>query len=111
MISNVSKCGGRMLALAISVLYSTFCICQTNPETLKLLRLQAEQGDVTVQHRLGVMYFQGDGVAQDYAEAAHWLSKAAGHGDVKSQAILGGLYEAGKGWRKITSKRPVGFAR
>ncbi|MEO0810898.1 MAG: sel1 repeat family protein, partial [Pseudomonadota bacterium] len=34
------------------------------------LRPLAEQGDADVQYVLGVMYYTGQGVAQDYGEAA-----------------------------------------
>jgi uncharacterized protein len=58
---------------------------------------RARKGDVTAQANLGVMYFKGDGVTQNYTEAAVWLRKAAEQGDVQSQYNLGILYDTGKG--------------
>ena len=41
----------------------------------------AEQGDAEAQYNLGVMYDNGQGVAQDYAEAVKWYRRAAEQGD------------------------------
>jgi TPR repeat protein len=37
----------------------------------------AEQGDPAVQNNLAQMYLAGNGVAQDFTEAARWLLAAA----------------------------------
>lgn len=39
---------------------------------LRLSRPLAEQGDATAQYNLGHMYHLGEGVPQDYTEAAKW---------------------------------------
>ena len=44
--------------------------CSIDPTTE--LRRRAEQGDAVAQLTLGVLYEDGDGVAQDYEEAAKW---------------------------------------
>ena len=46
---------------------------------------QAEKGNAFFQHNLGVMYFNGDGVAKDDSKALEWLRKAAVQGN--KQAI------------------------
>jgi TPR repeat protein len=43
------------------------------------------------------MYFNGKGVAQDYAEAVKWFRKAAEQGDAFAQARLGAMYILGQG--------------
>jgi uncharacterized protein len=43
------------------------------------------------------MYAKGDGVRQDYVEAAGWFRKAAVRGDPDAQFYLGALYERGDG--------------
>lgn len=43
-------------------------------------KFAAEQGDAAAQCQLGWRYLIGEGVPQDYAEAAKWLRKAAGRG-------------------------------
>ena len=44
---------------------------------LRELRPLAEQGDASAQFNLGFMYGTGQGVSQDYAEAARWFRLAA----------------------------------
>jgi len=44
---------------------------------LKEWRPLAEAGDATAQFILGGMYAKGQGVPQDYGEAAKWYRKAA----------------------------------
>jgi TPR repeat protein len=41
------------------------------------LRLQAMQGDVWAQFTLGEMFRKGEGVAQNYTEAARWYRRLA----------------------------------
>ena len=60
-------------------------------------RLAAEQGIASAQFNLGFMYRHGDGVPQDYAEAAKWYGLAAEQGNVKAQFNLGLMYAAGRG--------------
>ena len=43
------------------------------------------------------MYYNGQGVQQDYAEAAKWTRKAAEQGYAPAQADLGVLYWNGQG--------------
>jgi TPR repeat protein len=50
---------------------------------LKEWRPLAEQGDANTQHNLGLMYYNGRGVPQDYVQAHMWwnLAAAVGHKD------------------------------
>ena len=57
----------------------------------------AEQEDAEVQNKLGRMYFDGQGVPQDYAEALMWFRLAAEQGDAGAQNNLGVAYVNGKG--------------
>ena len=57
----------------------------------------AEQGVSKAQTNLGVMYENGQGVLQDYKEAAKWYRLAAEQGYAIAQYNLGGKYEAGQG--------------
>jgi hypothetical protein len=43
------------------------------------------------------MYYEGQGVPQDYAEAARWYRKGADQGDAMAEEGLGFLYTEGKG--------------
>ena len=60
-------------------------------------RAAAEQGDAQAQNNLGVMYEQGNGVAQDHAEAARLFRLAAEQGNAQAQLSLGIMYGNGKG--------------
>jgi uncharacterized protein len=59
--------------------------------------MAAEQGDAAAQFRLGLMYFLGQGVPLDHAEAWNWFRLAAEQGDVNAQAQLGTRYALGLG--------------
>ena len=63
---------------------------------LRELRPLAEQ-DAAAQFLLGLMYDEGRGVSQDYAEAAKWYRFAAEQGDADGQNLLGAAYANGKG--------------
>ena len=58
-------------------------------EVLRLWRSAAEQGHPGGQCNLGLMYENGQGVKQDYAEAVRWYRKAAEQGDADAQFNLG----------------------
>ena len=61
------------------------------------LEADATQGDADAQGTLGVLYYEGLGVPQDFAEAARWFRKSAAQGLAMSQYNLGYLYEQGRG--------------
>ena len=62
----------------------------------KLYRKAAEQGNADAQLNLGAMLDKGQGVAQDYAEAAKWWRRAAEQ-DSLAQRNLGWHYARGDG--------------
>jgi hypothetical protein len=61
------------------------------------LQERAEQGDASSQAVLAHMYLKGEGVPQDYTEAAKWYRKAGEQGVASAQAVLGHLYRTGEG--------------
>lgn len=61
------------------------------------LLTRAETGDVSAQMMLGDMFASGEGVPQDYVEAAMWYRQAAQRGIAKAQLSLGLLYSQGRG--------------
>jgi TPR repeat protein len=73
-------------------------------KAFKWYKMAAEQGHVAAQLNLGVMYHQGHGVKQDYAEAIKWYKKAADNNNSKAQLNLGILYDMGKGVEKDVVK-------
>jgi uncharacterized protein len=62
----------------------------------RLKSLQAEQGDANAQFKLGLMYYNGEGVPEDDAEAVKWYRKAAEQGLAGAQFNLGVMYAYGK---------------
>jgi hypothetical protein len=82
-------------------------------------RVSAEQGDAKAQVDLATMYYHGQGVRQDYAEAALWYRKAADQGNAIAQNAIGSMYyyangvpqdyaEAARWYRKAADQ---GYAR
>lgn len=64
---------------------------------LSLFQSLAEQGDARAQYQLSSMYFAGEGVAQDVAQAETWCRKAAEQGDPSAQVHLGWMCLKGTG--------------
>ena len=61
------------------------------------LKIYAEQGDVTAQFNLGLCYYNGWGISQDYEQAVSWWRKAAEQGLAEAQFNLGLCYYNGMG--------------
>jgi len=64
---------------------------------INILKPRAEQGYAAAQFNLGLMYDNGQGVAQDYKVAVKWYTLAAQQGDVDAQYNLGLMYAQGQG--------------
>ena len=64
---------------------------------LKKYKSAALKSDAVAQHKLGVMYVEGQGVIQDYAEAVRWFKLAAAQGIGSAQYNLGAMYANGQG--------------
>ena len=60
------------------------------------------------QDRIGRLYEEGWGVAQDYGEAMRWYRKAEARGEVAAQSSIGWLYENGWAWRGTMVRRCAG---
>lgn len=63
-------------------------------------RKAAEQGDPAAQFIMGLVYFDGRGVAQDDRQAEAWYRKAAEQGYASAQVNLGLMYFFGRGVSK-----------
>lgn len=57
----------------------------------------AAQRDPMAQYKKGIMYEKGQGMPQDFSQAAHWYRQAAEQGIADAQYRLGKLYTVGKG--------------
>ena len=61
------------------------------------VRPLAVKGDSTAQFQLGTLYYQGNGVKQDYSQAFLWYRRAAQQGNSDAQYSLGNMYLMGEG--------------
>ncbi len=68
-----------------------------NTHNLRGLRARAEAGNADSQLNMGGLFFKGEGVAQDYAEATKWFLLAARQGHAQAQFNLGMMYATGQG--------------
>jgi hypothetical protein len=84
----------RVIFLAATIL--TLLATSSLSADIKTLRKQAEAGDAKAQFNLGVAYFRGQGVPQDYKETVKWFRKAADQGLAEAQHNLGVAYAEGK---------------
>ena len=71
---------------------------------MKWLILAAESGVPKIQYDLGIRYFYGYGVEQNYIEAAKWWESSANAGIADSQYNLGLMYYRGIGITKDKNK-------
>lgn len=67
---------------------------------LREWRPLAEQGVVRAQFNVGLLYYDGKGVPQDYEEAARWFEQAANRGYTRGQYNLGEMYATGQGVKR-----------
>ena len=64
----------------------------------------AEQGRVSAQFNLGMMYAEGKGVPKGDTTSVKWFTLAAEQGDAFAQVNLGFMYQYGKGITKNEEK-------
>jgi TPR repeat protein len=64
---------------------------------LREFRNAAEQGLDVAQYNLGILYYSGNGVRQDYYRAYQWIRAAADQGHVAAMFNMGVLYFNGQG--------------
>jgi len=83
-----------VLAVLLAVATTGVLIGQTDVEDLKA---KAEQGHAQAQYNLALMYYRGQGVPQDDAEAVKWFRVAAEQGEATAQFNLGFMYLKGQG--------------
>lgn len=81
----------------------------------QLLLPLANGGNPLAQYRLGMMYYNGQGVPEDEKQSIYWWKKAAAQGYVEAMFQLGSAYLFGSQTAKFvpdpTAKRPHGTSR
>src|SRR5229473_6088037 len=70
---------------------------ETDQKPVEEVKAKAEAGDADSEYRLGLCYYNGEGVAKDFSEAVKWYRKAAEQGFAKAQGYLGRCYARGEG--------------
>ncbi len=83
-----------------SVQYSIDITEKNIENNINALKILAAGGDAVAQFNLGMCYADGQGVAQNYAEAVKWYRKAAVQGHAIAQNNLGVCYKNGQGVAK-----------
>ena len=67
-------------------------------------KVGAKGGYAVCQYQVGTMYYHGDGVDVDYAQALPWFEKAAAQDEPNAVGQLGCMYCDGEGatpsWRR-----------
>jgi TPR repeat protein len=66
-------------------------------ENAEYLQKLAEAGNMDAQNQLGLLYYDGRGVPQNFKQASVWFRKAAEQGHAGAQVNLGTLYSSGYG--------------
>lgn len=69
-------------------------------ERLPSIMARAKRGDTVAEVLLARLYSTGQGVPQNYYEAAKWFYRAADQGNGGAQYALGMLYNKGEGVRR-----------
>jgi TPR repeat protein len=87
----------RTLLIVLAV-----AVCTVAAEDLEALRKKALAGYAVAQYDLGWMYYGGNGVPEDYAEAVTWFRKAVEQGGAafwvsSAQYNFGFMYYYGQG--------------
>ena len=77
----------------------------------ELWRPLADKGDAEAQYRLGTLYAEGKGVAQNDATAMTWFKRAAEQGNALAQYNAGASYAAGLGVGKNEADAAKWFRR
>ena len=92
-----------LIALAISFGVVTSVLAEEHYRTT-MIKSEAKKGDVYGQLNLGLLYYYGSDVGQDYQKAHEWFLKSAKQGSHDAQVYLAIMYEEGQGVRQDYAK-------
>ncbi len=74
-------------------------------KALSLFKQAANLGSNSAEFNLGIMYFKGQGVKQDFIEARKWFERAYQTGEnIDAAYTLAGMYYEGRGGSKDIEK-------
>lgn len=86
------RCISFILILLLALSSVTFGAEDLSQSELDDLISRVEKGDPEAQFELGLIYYNGQNVKQDYEQAIYWFKKAAENGIVEAQHNLGVIY-------------------
>jgi TPR repeat protein len=78
---------------------------------LEVTPVDTDYGDANVQFNMGLKFANGEGVAQDYAQAAEWYHKAADQSHSLAQFNLGMMYANGQGVIRDDTQSAMWFGK
>ena len=76
---------------------------------LRRFRSLAAKGDERAQFNIGLIYYNGHGVEQNYQQARNWYRQSAERGNAEAQYNLGVMYEKGRGGEQDDAEAVSGF--
>jgi hypothetical protein len=120
--ANPGPMFSQMTRKTIQVLFSSFCpllllsmlwifLGDGDESSLGRAQAAAKRGDAPAEYFLGLAYFQGKDVAQNYSKAAELFRKAAEQGNAHAQNDLGVMFENGLGVERDLTEAVNWFTR
>jgi TPR repeat protein len=92
--------GAGAVFLAIVIVHGglqlTDTIAPNYPAMFERAEIAAGNGDAEAMARLGWLYRDGKGVAQNHAKAQAWYQKSAAAGNINAMVSLGVMFQAGR---------------
>lgn len=87
----------ELMKKLIMILILLLCTVSAYSETLRRLEAYAGRGDRDAQYKLGLWYYSGYNIDQDFEKAAEYFELSAGQGYIDAQFMLAYLYFYGIG--------------
>lgn len=81
------------MTLLFALCFNSLCMA----DEFSVLTAKAKAGEIESQFNLGMMYYAGTGVPQDYQQAKVWFQKASEQGFAGAQYNLGLMFAKGEG--------------
>ena len=85
------------LILTCLIIASVSMYADELPDDVGALTQLVEKGNVEAMYKLGNLYYEGEGVNQNYEEAVKYFRMAANKGDADALDMLGDCYKNGEG--------------
>ena len=100
--NTLMKCGLRWVFGVVFLCFGGDCFAADGAQAAAAVPQEAVQTEAVPDEaetlfRKGLQYYQGETVAQSYAEAVRYFREAAARGSVRAQAALGVVYARGEG--------------